>query len=187
MISRVVHRLAQFFIVDLAEYLRKAATEMRVVWAFLLAAGNYLLFPNRALMVSLGCVLAAAAMDVVTRWLATQHNKNRWRSQEFWEGTGVKLVAYLVIAFLAGLSYRLAPFLEEPTVFLWTVAYAVMFLREVQSNMENLAEMGADVGWLLVWVKKKQQQILERDDTVLPPGAGPADERKPRPPEAPQN
>jgi hypothetical protein len=41
-----------------------------------------------------------------------------------------------------------------------------MFLREVQSNLENLADMGADVGWLRAWAERKQKQILESD--VMP-------------------
>jgi hypothetical protein len=63
---------------------------------------------------------------------------------------------------LAGLSYRVAP-LKEMGIFFATVVYAVMFLREGQSVVENLMDGGADLGWLLFWVKRKQKQILESE------------------------
>lgn len=169
MFANVGDTLARFFIRDVRGYLHRVMEWARLVWAFLLAGANWILFPDRALMVALGCVMGAAMADILTRFLAVRKTGGRWRSEQFWEGTGVKLVAYLVIAFLAGLSYRLSPFMQQPTVFLWSVAYVVMFLREVQSNMENLADMGADVGWLAKWARRKEQQLLESDDAAALP------------------
>lgn len=156
-----------------SSYLQKAVSSVQIVWGLLIAALEYLLFPDKALLVALLSVLGAAMLDIVTRYLAIRSSGSRsWTSDEFWQGTGVKLVAYLVIAFLAGLSYRLTPFLQQPTVYLWSVAYIVMFLREVQSNMENLAELGADVGWLATWAKRKERQILNRPDEDEPETGG---------------
>jgi hypothetical protein len=36
-----------------------------------------------------------------------------------------------------------------------------MFMREFQSNIENLIEAGADLQWLLLFSKKKNQQLLK--------------------------
>lgn len=180
MLNRIVQELTHFFVNDLGEYVRKALDGIRLAWACVIAAANYLLFPDSALMVALCCVLGAAGLDLVTRWISTRRHRVKWSSDQFWQGTGVKLVAYLAIAFLAGLSYRLSPLMQQPTVFLWTVAYVVMFLREVQSNLENLSDMGADVGWLLSWVKRKEQQLLEVEPEQ---GGQPASTEEERPPE----
>ncbi len=156
-----------------ANYWQKALTRVQIVWGLLIAAVEYVLFPDKALLVALLSVLGAAMLDIITRYLAVRKTRSRsWNSEDFWQGTGVKLVAYLVIAILAGLSYRLTPFLQQPTVYLWSVAYVVMFLREVQSNMENLAELGADVGWLATWAKRKERQILNRTDEDEHVGSG---------------
>lgn len=48
-------------------------------------------------------------------------------------------------------------------VFFATVVNAVMFLREGQSVIENLVDGGADLGWLLFWMRKKEKQILETE------------------------
>ena len=49
--------------------------------------------------------------------------------------------------------------------------YAVLFLRECQSILENLDDAGNDVGWLLTIVKKRKNKILEdegvEDDETL--------------------
>lgn len=158
--------LAALLIDGPRNYISRALDLVNVVGGLLIAGMNYWLFPDHGLMVALGCVLAAALLDICTRYMAVRktQGKGHWRSERFWEGTGVKLVAYLVIAFLAGLSYRLAPFMQQPTVFLWSVAYVVMFLREVQSNMENLADMGADVGWLKAWARRQEDKLLQADD-----------------------
>lgn len=164
---RIGQALARSFITGPAEYLQKAIDQVQIVWGCLLAAVYYLLFPDKTLFVSLLSVLGAALLDIVTRFLAMRSRKEPgWHSDKLWEGTVVKLVAYFVIAFLAGLSYRLTPFLQQPTIYLWSVAYVVMFLREVQSNMENLAEMGADVAWLRSWAKRKEREILEQVDLL---------------------
>jgi hypothetical protein len=162
---RIGQTLARSFITGPVNYLQEAMEQVQVIWGCLLAAICFILFPDQALLVSLLSVLGAAMLDIITRFLAMRSRGERgWHSDKLWEGTVVKLVAYLVIAFLAGLSYRLTPFLQQPTIYLWSVAYVVMFLREVQSNMENLAELGADVAWLRSWAKRKQRQILEQVD-----------------------
>ena len=39
----------------------------------------------------------------------------------------------------------------------------MMFLREGQSVIENLVDGGADLKWLLFWMKKKEDQILDSE------------------------
>lgn len=149
-------------------YISSALDLVNLVGGAVIAVVNYWLFPDHGLLMALVCVLVAALFDIGTRYLAVKRTQGPgfWRSERFWEGTGVKLVAYLAIACLAGLSYRLTPIMQQPTAYLWSVAYIVMFLREVQSNLENLADLGADVGWLLAWTKRKQRQVLEEDESA---------------------
>jgi hypothetical protein len=56
--------------------------------------------------------------------------------------------------------------LHQASVFLATVVYTVIFLREAQSILENLCDAGADFKWLLLWAKKKERQILEDDKEI---------------------
>jgi len=83
-------------------------------------------------------------------------------SNKLWEGTRIKLFSYLVVAILAGLSYRVVQ-LEQLSIFFATVVYSIIFLREAQSILENLCDAGADLKWLVIWTKKKQDQILETE------------------------
>lgn len=48
-----------------------------------------------------------------------------------------------------------------------TVVYSIIFLREAQSILENLCDAGADLKWLLIWNRKKQEQIFESEDINL--------------------
>ena len=148
-------------------YIEKAWEGGKPFWAFAIATINYLLSPDKTFATALGCVLIAAVFDIVTRFWAIGQHGTGLSSQKFWAGTSIKLVSYLVIAVLAGLSYRLAPFLQQPSIYLWSVAYAVMFLREVQSIVENMCDAGADLQWLLLWTKRKGQQILEADQASV--------------------
>lgn len=82
-------------------------------------------------------------------------------SRLWWAGLFKKLQTLFYVSILAGLSYRLSP-LSEAGIFLATFAYAMMFLREAQSVLENMDDAGHDVGWFLVFVKKKQTDLMDR-------------------------
>ena len=152
------------------DYFDKVIEGTKPLWAAVLAALNYVLFPDKALLTALVAVVGVMSLDVLTRlWAISRHNggyiastrsRKIW-SKTFWDGTSVKLKAYSAVFILAGLSYRVTP-LAQASVFLATVVYAGVFLREAQSILENLCDMGADLGWLLVFVKKKQQDLMER-------------------------
>ena len=151
------------------DYFDKIIEGTKPLWAAVLAALNYVLFPDKALLTALVAVVGVMSLDVLTRlWAISRHNggyiastrsRKIW-SKTFWDGTSVKLKAYSAVFILAGLSYRVTP-LAQASVFLATVVYAGVFLREAQSILENLCDMGADLGWLLVFVKKKRQDLLE--------------------------
>lgn len=156
---------------QLTEYTDKFLSGTKPIWGFFMAACSYILFPDQAFFTAACAVGAAILLDIITKfrslakksggyWAAVQ--AGTISSNKLWEGTRTKIFSYLVVAILTGLSYRVVQ-LEELGVFLATVVYSVIFLREFQSCIENLCDCGADLKWLLFWARKKQKQILETD------------------------
>lgn len=158
--------------VGLQDYIHKLIEGAKPVWAAFVAALCYVLFPDVAFQAALGAVGFAMLLDIFTRlWAISKCNggyraatrlRKIW-SRSLWSGTLIKLYAYLIVFILAGLSYRVAP-VAQAAVFLATVVYSVIFLREAQSIVENLCDAGADLGWLLIVVKKRQDDILKQQD-----------------------
>lgn len=153
------------------EYVYKLFDTFKVIGAFLLSGIGYLCFPDQAYNAAAIAVGVAMLLDIFTKYLALSHEANGYRnavrtkmifSGTLWVKTRTKLISYLVVAILAGLAYRVTP-LKDVGVFFGTVVYAVIFLREAQSVLENLMDAGADVGWLIRWSKRKQDQILDED------------------------
>jgi len=158
----------------MTEYFEKLIEGAKPVWAFFITLINYILFPDQAFKTAAMAVGAAIILDIFTKYMALSEQegglKNALKkkiinSNRLWEGTKIKLFSYLIVFILAGLSYRVT-MLHQASVFLATVVYTVIFLREAQSILENLCDAGADFNWLLLWAKKKEKQILEDDDEI---------------------
>ena len=140
--------------------------------AIVLAIVCYIMFPQQIYQTSFFVVAGTILLDTYTKMLAiscqnggyvnARRNKHL-RSKTWWDGIWKKLQTLIFMSILAGLSYRVTP-LESVGVFLATFVYAMMFLREAQSVLENLDDAGYDVSWLLVFVKRKQDQLSERTD-----------------------
>jgi len=156
------------------EYLEKTIDGAKPVWAFFITLINYILFPDQAFKTAAMAVGAAIILDILTKYMALSEQEGGMKkafkkkiinSNRLWEGTKIKLFSYLIVFILAGLSYRVT-MLHQASVFLATVVYTVIFLREAQSILENLCDAGADFNWLLLWTKKKEKQILEDDREI---------------------
>ncbi|WP_427340662.1 phage holin family protein [Caloranaerobacter sp. DY30410] len=154
------------------QYVEKVISGTKPFWGTVLATMVYIMFPEQAYMTAAMAVGGAILLDILTKYIALSYQSKGFRnaikqkkifSKTLWEGTKIKLVSYLIIAILAGLSYRVT-MLTQVSVFLATVVYSVIFLREAQSIIENLIDAGADLKWLLIWTKKKQKQILESEN-----------------------
>jgi len=158
----------------MTDYYEKMITGAKPYWAIFIALINYVLFPDKAFATAAMAVGVAIILDILTRYMALVEEAGGLKpaignrtinSNRLWKGTRLKLVSYMVVFILAGLSYRVT-MLQQVSVFLATVVYTVIFLREAQSILENLCDAGADLEWLLIWTKKKEKQILEDDKQV---------------------
>lgn len=154
---------------DVLEYLEKAFSGTKPIWGALFGFVGSVLFPVPFYRMSFIAVLAAAGCDVLTKMysLCKQYDgyKNAVKlkkifSKTLWKGTEVKIVSYLMISILTGLSYRVV-YLEQLGIFIASFVYSVMFMREFQSNVENLIEAGADLHWLLLFSKKKNKELMK--------------------------
>lgn len=165
---------------DMMSYIDKAFSQVKPFVAAvlgMLSFVSYVMFPDRAYMLAFGAVIAAAGMDIVTKYYAiittsgglkeAIKNKKLF-SKVLWKGTERKIVAYTTVAILTGLSYRVI-YLKEAGILLGTFVYSVMFMREFQSNIENLIEAGADLQWLLLFSKKKNHELMKPYEEETPP------------------
>lgn len=162
---------------SLAEYLYKAILAVKPTWVALVSIANYVLFPDDAYIPASIALVSALVLDILTKYysISVQNGglKNAIKtrkisSSSLWIGTQRKIISYLVIMVLCGLSVRVT-MLTSVAVFLSTVAYSIMFLRESQSCVENLIDAGhEDLEWLLFWLKRKQDKVLETEDIKSP-------------------
>lgn len=156
---------------QIISYFYKLITETKPMLASAWLAIVWCIFPNEAYEKSAYAVIICMVIDIATKYIALSVQSGsfikalkhrRINSAAMWSGTSIKIYSYLVVAIMVGLSYRVV-MLEQLGVFIGTVVYAILFLRESQSIVENLIDAGADLKWLLVWTKKKEQQILENE------------------------
>lgn len=161
---------------DLLSYLTKAFEGLKPCVAIVVNAIGYVMFPEKALMLALSMVLGAAMLDIVTKYMALSKKsggyfnavkEGKLSSKALWDGTRTKIFAYLIVAMLTGMSYRVI-YLQQIGMFLASFVYTIMFLREFQSNIENLCEAGADLKWLLVYAKRQEKNAMEHYNKKQP-------------------
>lgn len=154
---------------NIVEYLAKAFSGIKPILGAISGFVVYVCFPDRAYLLALVAVLAAAVMDILTKSYSIVIKNGGYKnavkskalfSKMMWRGTERKIVSYLTIAILTGLSYRVI-YLKEVGIMIGTFVYSVMFMREFQSNVENLIEAGADLQWLLMFSKKKNKDLMK--------------------------
>lgn len=169
------------------EFLEQVSqVNFKPVWAFLFAVFNYLVCPDAAYLPAIAAVWAAVILDILTRLFANSRCAGGFlkairtraiSSDTLWSRTAVKVVAYLSLQILAGLSMRVFP-LQQVSVAVVTVIYSFLFVREATSVVENLVEAGADdLRPLLFWLRKKEKSIVE--DHGQQPGKESGDNGRP--------
>lgn len=155
------------------ELFGKVYDTVRPATALIGACISYVMFPTESFVVWCTALWIAMLLDLFTRWrvifkrsggIRKAIKTKAWNSNDMFQKTKDKIIAYLVIQILAGLSFRLVdlPYISNAVA---TVVYAFLFFREFISNIENLIEAGADyLKPLLFWVKKKEEKVL-KDET----------------------
>lgn len=169
----VMSNTRHMFVVGLG-YFNDSLTSVKPVLATVMSVITYVLFPDKAFIPAAIALVGAMVLDIITKYYALSYQNEGLRnavatraisSRALWDGTKRKLVETLVVMILAGLSVRVT-MLTSVAVFLATVAYSIMFLKECQSIIENMIDAGhEDLKWLLFWLQKKQDKVL--DDTTI--------------------
>lgn len=154
---------------NICGYISKAFTGSKPYLAFIFSCVSYVIFPDEFHLYALVALLVASLMDIFTKSVSICVKNGGYRnairvkelfSKTLWKGTEIKIVSYLSIAILTGISYRMI-YLKEVGIIFASFIYTVMFMREFQSNVENLIEAGADLDWLLLWSKKKNKDLMK--------------------------
>lgn len=161
-------------VIEMFEYLVGAVQKVKPFFVFLVTIINYVLFPDKSYIPSAIALGGALILDIITKYYALQKpykglmnaiKAGAICSERFWNGTKKKIISYLVVMILCGLSVRVTQIALLSTV-ISTVAYSIMFLREAQSCIENLIAAGhEDLSWFLLILKRKQKTILEQDES----------------------
>lgn len=161
--------------IDFQGYFQKICESVNPYLACFWTLVCWIMFPDAAYIPAAIAVGISIVLDLFTKLYALSVNNGGYKkatekkviiSDTLWKKTQIKLLAYLTIMILAGLSIRVAP-LQQLGIFLATVVYAVIFIRESQSILENLIEAGAEgLRPLLFWLKKKEKQITESEGTT---------------------
>jgi hypothetical protein len=158
---------------DLTQFIQKAWREADPILGFIGAIICWIMFPNNTYLYAAIAVGIASLVDLFTKYFALSINNGGYRkatkakiinSDTLWRKTKVKIVSYLSIAIMTGLSIRVAPaeFLANG---LATFVYSIIFIREFQSVLENLIEAGSkNVQPLLPWLRKKEKDILDKEE-----------------------
>ncbi len=135
---------------------------------------SYVVLPDKSFIPWCIAVWIAVVLDLFTRWFAIfiksggimkAFRTKAWSSEAMFHKTSIKIVSYLVIQILAGLSMRFVsiPYISNVVA---TVVYSFLFFREFASNIENLIDAGADyLRPLLFWVKKKEEGSLNNNES----------------------
>ena len=156
----------------------KAISTVNPVVAAVFAGITWVMFPEQSFIPWFIALWIAVALDLFTKWfsifvkakgIVKAIKTKAWNSEAMFQKTAVKIVSYLVIQILAGLSIR---FVGIPIICnaIATAIYSFLFFREFSSNIENLIDAGADdLKPLLFWLKKKEADLTEDHVSIKPP------------------
>ena len=135
------------------------------------------LFPEAVYLDVYMAVLGAIVLDLLTKLysLAKQANCHFFKglrlafhdkkinSKRFAKGTTDKLTIFLVLVNLCGLAYLISP-ITAISVGLMHTVFAVMFLRDFISILENLSDAG--IGGLAIFKKIANKELRKICDTT---------------------
>lgn len=153
----------------ITEYIDKAFTGLNPILGGIISFFCYVCFPDRLFLIAMCAVIGAALFDILTKVICICKKNGGYKkavksgqlfSKTLWTGSVTKIYAYTIVCILTGLAYRVI-FLQEAGIILGSFVYSVMFMREFQSNIENLVDTGADLHWLLLFARKKNKDLMK--------------------------
>lgn len=157
------------------EYFREAIEKAQPFFVAVGSMISYLIFPDAAYVPAVIGLGIAMLLDIITKYYAISVENNGYRnarrtgaisSRTMWEGTKRKLVSYAIMTILCGVSVRVAP-IASAAVFLSTVVYTIMFLREAQSCAENMVKAGhTEWSWIKQILQSREQKMLEKENIL---------------------
>lgn len=172
--------LGGIFMSQLHDYFSRAMTDLGVILGALITIINFVIFPDRAYANAAFALGIAVLMDIFSKYVAitkryggfmTAFRMGKLISKSLWLGTKVKLQAYLVVSIMVGASYRLNNLpgaFTNVSIFIATIVYTVLFLREFQSILENFRDAGVkNVEWLLIWSKDREKEIFKQHNIIV--------------------
>jgi phage-related holin len=153
---------------DVIIYLNQAYLSVKPVLIFIGGGLSYVLFPHQAFQTYAYILLMVTVFDVLTKYhsiavknggLIKAFKEGHISSSKFWLGTRRKIVSYLTIMTLLGLSVRFEA-LGVVASFMSTLVYFLLFLRESQSILENLIDSGhSELEFFLKFITRKEKQV----------------------------
>ncbi|MCX7771719.1 MAG: hypothetical protein N2376_01225 [Clostridia bacterium] len=170
---------------ELQHFWDKVFKQVNPLFAGATSVISFLIFPTEAFIGWSMAIWIATLLDLLTKCFSIfskcirryksftlgifmAFKTKEFSSETFYRKTVVKVVSYLVIQILVGLSMRLA-LVGAVNMAVSTIIYNFVFWREAASNIENLIDAGADyLQPLLFWMKKKSSNALENEGTPEP-------------------
>lgn len=172
-----------------AEYTHKLFDDKILVflgacWACI---GKFL-FPSAAMEAGAVAVLIVMILDLLTRLFAQARKAGGYRkallsheiaSSKFARGTMDKLVVFGVMLVLCACAYKLT-MIEDVAMWFTQVVFAIMFLRDALSIVENLTDAGVKNMAIFKKVFKKKLEeitnVTEEETTAEDPSQQPTSE-----------
>ena len=166
---------------DIFGYIKKLFENYVLVWLSAFGACvAWVCFPEMEYLYSTVGVLGVMSLDLLTKIYALSRQngglinafkERHINSSKFAKGTLDKLVVFGVLLICCGLAYRISP-IADLAIWFTQFVFALMFLRDLISIMENLSDAG--IKGLDIFkraVKKKLNDMTEEyggdeDDSI---------------------
>jgi len=159
-------------LVGIRDFFGRAWQQINPLLAWGWAGICWVLFPDAAYIPAAVATGGAIVMDIITKFIAISRSAGGYfkairagaiSSDVLWQRTKDKLIWYLCVVILVGLAARVT-MLRVFGITVSTVVYSVVFIREFQSNLENLRDAGCPwAGPLVDWTKRKEDAVLNDD------------------------
>jgi len=159
----------------------KVFNSVNPIFAAVSAAVTFLIFPDQCFVMWNIVIWTVTAIDLLTKIFSIfikcirkeksifkgvymAFKTREFNSDTFFHKTVVKIVSYLTIQILVGLSMRIS-LIGVVNMAVAIIIYNFIFWREFASNIENLIDAGAEyLRTLLFWIKKRESDVFNEKE-----------------------